>query len=99
MDIRQRDNYHCARCGFSNALHTHHRKLRSQGGRDDYATCVTLCARCHHWAHHNVSEAHEAGWLVWSWEDPTKIPVRHHDWPAGAVLLHLDGTVGLGCEE
>ena len=48
----------------------HHRKLRSQGGSDEPANLLSVCAFCHEWIHHNVEDAHNMGWLVRSWETP-----------------------------
>lgn len=62
----------CARCGEA-AVHTHHRKLRSQGGDDSAANTVRLCLLCHDWVHHNPAEAYEQGWLVKSWDDPETV--------------------------
>lgn len=73
----------------------HHRILRSQGGRDTFANMVTLCARCHHWVHHNVRTARDAGWLVHANGRPAEVALRHHSWPAGAIWLNDDGTVSL----
>jgi hypothetical protein len=93
--IRARDGDRCARCGGGNTLHVHHRWLRSQGGTDTFGNQVTLCAACHHWVHHHVADALADGWLVASASDPLTVPVRHHLWPAGPVLLCDDGGIDI----
>jgi hypothetical protein len=64
----------CVRCGAV-AVHTHHRKLRSQGGDDSPANLLRLCLECHTWVHANPAEAYETGYLVHSWDDPATIEV------------------------
>lgn len=65
----------------------HHRITRSQGGRDYPENLVTLCAGCHHWAHHNPYAARREGLLLKATDNPYRFPVRHCMWPAGPVLL------------
>lgn len=64
----------CVRCGQT-AVHTHHRKLRSQGGGDEPANLIRLCLGCHTWAHSNPADAYASGYLVKSWQNPEDIPV------------------------
>lgn len=52
------------------ADHSHHRKLRSQGGDDSTANILKVCWRCHHTIHANPAESYEQGWLVKSWDTP-----------------------------
>lgn len=85
--IRARDGNRCARDGVVDDLHVHHRVPRGQGGRDYPENLVTLCFRCHHWAHHNPHAAREGGWLLRAMDNPGIIPVQHFNWPAGPVLL------------
>jgi hypothetical protein len=54
-------------CTYS-ASHTHHRRLRSQGGHD--GPTVELCSRCHHEVHHNVAWANRHGLLLRTGDDP-----------------------------
>ncbi len=62
----------CARCG-RRSHHTHHRKLRSQGGGEEFSNLLRLCNECHTWVHANPSEAYAAGFLVHSWADPADV--------------------------
>jgi len=61
--------------------------LRSAGTDERAANRVTLCAFCHRWAHHNPGAARDEGWIVLRTSDPAEIPVRHHLWPGGRILL------------
>lgn len=75
--VHAREGGCCARCRTLTPItvgEAHHRRLRSQGGRDDPWTCVWLCASCHRWAHGNVAAAREAGWIVPGWADPASWP-------------------------
>ena len=47
-------------CGRS-ATEIHHRRLRSQGGKDTVDNLVCLCLKCHRWAHDHPKEACEKG--------------------------------------
>lgn len=91
-EIRERDGDRCARCGSADSPHVHHRQLRSQLGPDTWSNCVTLCALCHHWVHHNIAEALTGGWLVDSGTDPALVPVQHWMWPSGRVRLMDNGV-------
>lgn len=47
MRILRRDLYTCQECGARSANHVDHRVPRAEGGTDEDANLVTLCARCH----------------------------------------------------
>ena len=97
--VDRRDGWCCARCGASlecTGGSRHHRKLRGHCRKDERhtpANIVLLCGSgttgCHGWVHAHPALAYEAGWLVHSYEDPRKIPVRHRRY--GVVLLADDG--------
>ena len=93
--IRSRDNDRCVRCGTADSLHVHHRRLRSQGGADTWANQITLCTRCHNWAHHNVRLAHDDGLILWAGESPEDTRVKHWSWPHAPIWLNNDSTVSL----
>jgi len=97
--IRERDGNQCAKCGSTRDLDVHHRLLRSGGTDERASNRVTLCRKCHSWAHSHVRAATLAGWLVSRYADPAKIPVDHHLWPAGPVLLLEDGGIQIWQEE
>lgn len=45
------------------AVHVHHRKLRSQGGKDTVGNLMHVCAWCHRWVHEHPREARKRGWI------------------------------------
>lgn len=61
-------------CGRT-AIHTHHRKLRSQGGDDSADNLLRVCLDCHTMIHAEPARAYAAGWLVQSWNEPSNVPV------------------------
>lgn len=69
--------------------------MRSQGGLDVFSNLITLCAGCHRWVHLHPREAREAGLLIPHGTEPASVPVRHHAWPAGPILLRDDSTIEL----
>ena len=97
-EIRERDGWRCARCAYSGNLHIHHRFARSGGKNETAANRVTLCARCHSWAHRNPVKAREEGWIVRAEKDPAEVHVRHWMWPAGPIFLLGDGSVKIDVE-
>lgn len=83
----------CERCGRGledTGMEAHHRKLRSQGGRDDASTCVALCPGCHRWAHANPRQAQSDGWIVRERSIPAQVAVVLHD--GRTVRFCDDGT-------
>lgn len=74
--VAERDGHYCARCGTSVVnvpSSVHHRYLRGMGGsRDqrinDPRNLVQMCGsgttECHGWAHHNRTDARDAGWII-----------------------------------
>ena len=90
--VFERAGGRCERCGrgVTDGFECHHRKLRSQGGKDDLATCCCLCTDCHEWAHGNPEAARAAGWIVRRGSDPAKVAVVLHD--GRTVRLDPDGS-------
>ena len=62
-------------CG-RDAVHTHHRKLRSQGGDESADNLLRVCLECHTYIHAEPASAYAMGWLVKSYEDPSAVPVE-----------------------
>lgn len=91
--VRERDQNRCARCGSADSLHVHHRRRRSQGGGDDWANLVTLCASCHRWVHLAIATARSRGWLLGPDEDPADRSLPHWAWPDGRIWLGDDGGI------
>lgn len=89
--ILDRDGGRCVRCALlGEAMHLHHRKLRSQGGTHTPANGVTLCARCHRWVHANPQRAAGLGLIVKSWQVPEEVEVV--TWRGRMLLLDV-GTL------
>jgi len=57
------------------AIHTHHRKLRSQGGDESAENLLRVCLECHTRIHAEPAEAYANGWLVKSFQNPAEVPV------------------------
>jgi len=94
--IYERSNGYCERCeqGLPESWAAHHRKLRAQGGKDEYVNVVALCHQCHNLGtasvHLNPAQAVDAGYIVPGWADPASTPIC----PSGGqkLLLLTDGT-------
>lgn len=98
-----RDWNSCAWCGrpLQNTLRSlQHRKARGLGGTTDPAInrpsnliwlCGSATTGCHYRAEQRTPEGQRLGFWLWSWQDPTQVPVRHaiH----GLALLADDGTI------
>ena len=72
-----RDRHSCVRCGkgiTGRPYSLHHRKRRSQGGRNAPGNLLTLCGSgttgCHGWVHANIAESQASGWLLLSTQHP-----------------------------
>lgn len=92
---RQRaDDGMCEVCGIRPATNMHHRKNRSQGGRDTAANLLAVCGTgttgCHGYITEHPAEAYDKGWSVRRAFDPADVPVyRVGEW----VVLTESGTV------
>jgi hypothetical protein len=90
-----RCNGYCERCGLrlENSWAMHHRKLKSRGGKDEITNVLALHHHCHNLGTHSVHLAPrlatEQGFLVASWDDPSKIAVTLGD--GQEALLTEDG--------
>jgi hypothetical protein len=93
--VHERDGGRCVRCGdgLVEGFECHHRRLRSQGGRDELSNLIALCSDCHGWAHGHPAEAQLAGWIVVSGTGPLAMPVRYAD--GTRRLLCDDGSYSL----
>lgn len=67
-EVRARSNDRCEICGYS-AMHMHHRKMRSQGGRHAADNLLHVCRECHDLIHRNPTYSYEKGWLIPSWQE------------------------------
>jgi hypothetical protein len=50
--------------------HTHHVRLRAQGGSDDPENLVAACHRCHDWIHKHPKAAGELGLIDFTTAGP-----------------------------
>ncbi|MGH3304125.1 MAG: hypothetical protein ACRDOK_21085 [Streptosporangiaceae bacterium] len=80
--IDVRDERRCQRCATGSELHHHHRRGKGQGGsRAPHTQCpcngITLCWRCHDWAHvRGRAVAERLGFVVsQSVAEPGTVPV------------------------
>lgn len=68
----------CEICGKP-ATNAHHRKNKSQGGKDVLSNLLMLCGSgttgCHGFITRHPKTASLHGWTVWSYEDPATKPV------------------------
>ena len=69
----------CDCCGVTlrwEAWECHHRRLRSQGGKNEAANLIALCGECHHGRVHGKPKwARDHGFIVPSFADPNVVPV------------------------
>jgi hypothetical protein len=78
----ERENDRCAKCGMR-ANNAHHRKNRSQGGKDVLSNLLLLCGSgtigCHGWITEHPALGYTNGWSVMSTGRPEDIPVLYRD--------------------
>jgi HNH endonuclease len=92
--LRERSEGYCEKCGLEWATNAHHRKNRSQGGRDDLSNLLLLCGSgttgCHGWITEHPAEAYEKGWSVRQPNDPARMSVLYRGF---AVFLDNLGNM------
>ena len=72
----------------------HHRKNRSQSGQWTPANIINLCVDDHHLVTVNPRSSGDAGYTVWSYENPSEKPVAlWHNGARHRVLLDDEGGV------
>lgn len=97
QQVLARCNGYCESCGATlpDNFALHHRKLRSQGGKDVLSNLLALHHECHNLgrpsAHLDVAWATERGLLVPSWSESVSHPLTL---PNGAKVL-LDDNGGM----
>lgn len=97
IDLLERQAGYCWYCGLriGDDYAIHHRKLRKHGGNNSPANLLALHHNCHNLGtpsvHLDPARSYEWGFLVHSWEEPHRTPLRLHGgrW----VLLNADGTL------
>jgi hypothetical protein len=50
------------------ATDAHHRKLKSQGGKDEAANLLPVCSSCHRFIHLFPEMSKGEGWIVPMWD-------------------------------
>jgi hypothetical protein len=66
----------CERCGHWYAAEAHHRRLRSQQGRDVASNLAALCRDCHNEVHAHPVDAGRDGWMLVAGDEPAEVPVK-----------------------
>lgn len=89
--VLKRANGYCEHCGMPGELTLHHRKLRSQGGKDEVSNLIAVLHNCHlNDIHANPKIAKVRGWIVPSWAMPSRYPLHT---PEGEIVrLTNEGT-------
>ena len=89
--VLSRAKGYCEKCGlpgYNFALH--HRKLRSQGGKDDVCNLIAVHHHCHNQErnsiHDNPKKSIQKGYIVPSWADPLDYPIHQPD----GTVVRLD---------
>jgi hypothetical protein len=80
--IFKRCGGYCERCGTpidERDMAAHHRRLRSQGGKDEVENLLAVHHACHNGhtrsIHLNPAESYANGWMVRSHAEPSAVPV------------------------
>lgn len=98
--VLERAGHYCEACGQSCwDFALHHRKLRSQGGKDEVCNLIAVHHACHNLGtdsiHLKPKKAIEKGQIVPSWAEPSEFPLTLPD--GSKVLLDNEGNY-LGIE-
>jgi hypothetical protein len=93
--VLERAGSYCEACGgVGGNFALHHRKLRSQGGKDEPCNLIAVHHSCHNLAtdsiHLNPAKSVKKGWIVPSWGDPHEFPLHLPD--GSVVRLDNEGN-------
>lgn len=107
--VRQRDDFHCFRCGRSvrdsRDSNCHHRLFKGDGGPDDFSNRITLCGFgnnlmgadggvwCHGWVHSHKKQAIQDGWAISKYGILIPAMVPVTHWQRGRVWLTTGGEM------
>ena len=88
--VLNRAGNYCEKCGNSGYdFALHHRRLKSQGGKDEVCNLMAVHHKCHNMGtdaiHMNPAKSIEMGWIVPSWAQPAEYPLHLSD--GSKVLL------------
>lgn len=93
--VLERAGNYCEACGNPcRDFALHHRKLRSQGGKDEVCNLIAVHHKCHNLGtnsiHLSPAKAVKLGQIVPSWEEPSEFPLHLPD--GSKVLLDNEGN-------
>ena len=93
--VLDRAGNYCEACGNVCAdFALHHRKLRSQGGKDEVCNLIAVHHKCHNLGtdsiHLSPAKATKLGQIVSSWDEPAEVPLHLPD--GSKVLLDNEGN-------
>jgi hypothetical protein len=100
--VIERANGYCEVCGgvAQESMALHHRKLRSQGGKDQVSNLIWVHHKCHNLGtfsiHNQPAVSVEKGWICPSWAEPHSFPFVKPD--GSIVLLHDNGSESMMME-
>ena len=93
--VLARAGNYCEACGQSgDQFALHHRRLKSQGGKDEVCNLIAVHHRCHNLGTYSIhmrpADAVEKGQIVPSWANPSEFPLTLSD--GSKVLLDNEGS-------
>lgn len=93
--VLSRAGNYCEACGQSGSdFALHHRRLKSQGGKDEVCNLIAVHHKCHNLGtnsiHMRPKVAIERGQIVPSWAEPSAFPLTLSD--ESKVLLDNEGN-------
>lgn len=93
--VLERAGNYCEACGkVCGNFALHHRRLRSQGGKDEVCNLIAVHHECHNMGtnsiHLNPARSIRYGWIVPSWGEPSEFPLCLSD--GRIVLLDNEGN-------
>ena len=82
--VLERAGFYCEACGQSgDNFALHHRRLRSQGGKDEPCNLIAVHHACHNLGTHSIhlkpAKAKQLGQIVPSWCEPNEYPLQLPD--------------------
>jgi hypothetical protein len=92
--LKRAGNY-CEACGLPGTdFALHHRRLKSQGGKDEVWNLIAVHHKCHNLGTHSIhmrpKVAIERGQICPSWAEPSEFPLTLSD--ESKVLLDNEGS-------
>ena len=93
--VLERAGYYCEACGQNgDNFALHHRKLKSQGGKDEPCNLIAVHHQCHNLGTHSIhlspAKAIAKGQIVPSWAEPEETALHLPD--GSKVLLDNEGS-------